>query len=163
MLMILAYFFLTMAMLNYRIHKASERALQRIHYLLMSLVVILGSIAVHSAAKKKKNPKKNQLHYVLGWTVIGLFLLQFLLGGGSISLIRRNPNHWMVQLHRILGPLIQVGMAAALMDGIIVRCHDLSCGALVISVGLTTLCTALGIVAREPPLYNDAEEAQIIV
>lgn len=78
-----------------------------------------------------------------------LFALQVLLGGGAISMVRLNPNHGLIQLHGIVGLGVQVAFAAALMDGILLKCRDVYCLALIASVGLTTICTALCIVSSE--------------
>lgn len=130
----------------------SERALQRIHYLLVTVVVILGSIGIH-AAIVKTNKKPHHLHVGLGWLAVASFFLQSLFGGGAISFVRRNPNHGLVKLHRVVGPWIHVAVAIVLMDGILMKCHSIWCVLLALSVALTTLCTALALVKSEPPQY----------
>lgn len=169
LLMILAYFFLTMAMLNYRIHTTRlERTLQRMHYILIGAVAVLGYAAIHFAVKSHQK-KSRKLHPLLGWIAVGLFLLQFLVGGGSISLVRRNRNHQIVRLHRILGPWIYVTVVTALLNGFLShKCHD-ACAKdtqrwLVASIGLGAVCTVLGIIGSEPPhatMLVDEETARI--
>jgi hypothetical protein len=149
--MILSFSIMTLGMLNYRMpsFSLSERALQRVHYMLMLLVVILTSVGVYSAvAKQHKNPLPI-IHAVLGWTTMVFFSLQLLLGGGAISMVRLNPNHGLIQLHRIVGPSVQAAFTAALIDGILLKCRDVYCLVLVASVALTTIFSAFCIVSSE--------------
>ena len=168
--MILSYFFLTIAMFIYRIIPStrSERALQRAHYLLIGVAFILGGVAVHAVTKRQHKSKRGQ-HTILGYTAIYVMLIQFLFGGGSISLIRRNRTHWMVLCHKKCGPLIYGVFTVALLDGLLShKCHHY-CGLqlwLILTIGLTTLCALLGVTFGEPPHENmtlDEEAARIRV
>lgn len=129
--------------------RTSSSACERVHYMLMLLVVILTSVGVYSAvAKQHKNPLPI-IHAVLGWTTMVFFSLQLLLGGGAISMVRLNPNHGLIQLHRIVGPSVQAAFTAALIDGILLKCRDVYCLVLVASVALTTIFSAFCIVSSE--------------
>lgn len=72
-------------------------------------------------------------------------------------MVRLNPNHGLMQLHRIVGPSVQSAFAAALIDGILLKCRDVYCLVLVASVALTTICTAFCVVSSEYAASDDDE------
>ena len=117
-LMTLTCFGMTLAMISQRAMPLSwpARLVQITHGLLFTLSI---ARAIYAVIIKRRKADTLGLHGIIGYVVLGLLAVQYLLGGRAISLTSRvrghaQPQHALVRLHVITGHFLYGAFSLAL-------------------------------------------------